>query len=44
MTRLYIFVAVITTAQIYSIKPSLRFCAGSNHAGGALEICDDEDL
>ena len=44
MTRLYIFVVVITIAQIYSTKPSLRFCAGSNHAGGALEICDDEDL
>ena len=35
---------LITTAQIHSTKPELRFCAGSNPARGASEICDGEDL
>ena len=37
-------VVVITTAQLHSTKPELRFCAGSNPARGVLEICDGEDL
>ena len=32
---------VITTAQLHSAKPELRFCAGSN---GVSEIRDGEDL
>ena len=35
---------VITTAQLHSTKPELRFCAGSNPARGVLEIRDGEDL
>ena len=35
---------VITTAQLHSTKPELRFCAGSNPARGVSEICDCEDL
>ena len=35
---------VITTAQLHSTKPELRFCTGSNPAGGVSEIRDDEDL
>ena len=31
-------VVVIHTAQLYSMKPELRFCAGSNPARGVLEI------
>ena len=37
-------VVVITTAQLQSIKPELRFCSGSNHARGVSEIRDGEDL
>ena len=37
-------VVVITTAQIHSAKPELRFCAGSNPAWGMSEIRDGEDL
>ena len=37
-------VVVITTAQIHSSKPELRFCAGSNPARGVSEIRDGEDL
>ena len=35
---------VITTAQLYSTKPELRFCTGSNPARGVSEIRDGEDL
>ena len=35
---------VITTAQLDSTKPELRFCAGSNPAHCMSEICDGEDL
>ena len=35
---------VITTAQLHSSKPELRFCAGSNPARGVSEIRDVEDL
>ena len=35
---------VITTAQLHSTKPELRFCAGSNPARGVSEIQDGEDL
>ena len=34
----------ITTAQLHSIKPEIRFCTDSNPACGASEICDGEDL
>ena len=37
-------VVVITKAQLYSTKPSLRFCASSNPAGSVSEICDGENL
>ena len=37
-------VVVMSTAQLHSIKPELRFCAGSNPAHGASDICDGEDL
>ena len=33
---------VITTAQLHSTKPELRFCPGSNPARSVLEIRDDE--
>lgn len=34
----------ITAAQLHSIKPQLRFLAGSNLAHGVLEACDGENL
>ena len=37
-------VVVVTTAQLHSTKPKLRFYAGSNPACGVSEICDGEDL
>ena len=37
-------VVVITTAQLHSTKPELRFCTGSNLAHGELKIYNDEDL
>ena len=37
-------VVVITTAQLHSIKPELRFCANSNPARIVSEIRDGEDL
>ena len=37
-------VVVISTAQLHSTKPELRFCAGSNLARGVLEICDGQNL
>ena len=37
-------VVVITTAQLHSTKPELRFCRGSNSARGVSEICNGEDL
>ena len=37
-------VVVMTTAQLHSTKPELRFCAGSNLAHGVSEICDGKDL
>ena len=38
------FVLVITTAQLHSTKPELRFCTGSNPTPGVSEIRDEEDL
>ena len=35
---------VISTVQLHSIKPELRFYAGSNPARGMSEIRDGEDL
>ena len=35
---------VITTAQLHSTKPELRFCADSNPARNVSEIRDGEDL
>ena len=35
---------VITTAQLQSLKPELRFCAGSNPARGMSEIRNGEDI
>ena len=37
-------VVVITTAQLHSTKPELRFCAGLNPPRCISEIDDDEDL
>ena len=36
-------VVVISTAQLYSTKPELRFCACSNPARGVSEIHECED-
>ena len=36
-------VMVITTAQVHSTRPELRFCAGSNPARSVSEISDGED-
>ena len=35
---------VISTVQLHSTKPELRFCARSHHARGLLEIRNGEDL
>ena len=35
---------VITTAQLHSTKPVLRFCTDSNYTRGVSEIRDGEDL
>ena len=37
-------VVVISSAQLHSTKPELRFRAGSNPARGVSEIRDGEDL
>ena len=37
-------VVVVTTAQLHSTKPELRFCADSNPARGVSEIHDGENL
>ena len=37
-------VVVITTAQLPSTKPKIRFCTGSNPARCVSEIRDREDL
>ena len=37
-------VVVITTAQLHSMKPELRFCAGSDPAPSMSEIRDGENL
>ena len=37
-------VVVITTAQLHSFKPELRFCASSNPVHGVTQIRDNEDL
>ena len=37
-------VVVITTAQLHSTEPELRFCAGSNLPHNMSEIQDGEDL
>ena len=41
---MYRGLVVITTAQLHSAKPELRFSAGSYLARGGLEIRDGEDL
>ena len=37
-------VVVITTAQLHSTKPELRFCGGSNPPRSMSEIHDGEGL
>ena len=37
-------VVVITTAQLHSTNPELKFCADSNPARGVSDIRDGEDL
>ena len=37
-------VVAITTGQLHSTKPELRFCAGLNPACGVSEIHDRGDL
>ena len=37
-------VEVITTTQLHSIKPELRFCTGSNPVCGVLDMWVGEDL
>ena len=39
-----IVVLVITTAQLHSMKPEIRLCAGSNPVCEVPEIRDGEDL
>ena len=41
---MYLNIMVITTTQLHSTKPELRFCAGSNPSRGVSEIRDGEDL
>ena len=38
------WLVVITTAQLHSTKPKLRFCAGSNPARCMSKIRNGEDL
>ena len=42
--NLWFSLVVITTAQLHSTKPELRFCASSNPARGVSEIRDGQDL
>ena len=35
---------VISSAQLHSTKPELRFCAGSNPDRGVSDIRDGEDF
>ena len=47
LNRVWIFpgsILVVSTAQLHSTKPELKFCAGSNPARGVSEIRDGEDL
>ena len=37
-------VEVITTAQLHSAKPELRFCAVSSPACGVSDVCNGENL
>ena len=37
-------IVVITTAQLHSTKPELRFCTGSSPACSMSDIKDSEDL
>ena len=37
-------VVVVTTAQLHSTKPELRFCAGSNPAHAVSEIRNEGSL
>ena len=37
-------IKIVSTAQLYSTKPKLRFCAGSNPVNGVLEIRNGVDL
>ena len=36
-------ILVITTTQLHSSKPSLRFCTGLNPALSVQEVCNDEN-
>ena len=40
----YYGVVLITTEQLHSTKPELRFCAVSNSARGMSQIREGEDL
>ena len=42
--RHYLGVVIFATAKFYSIKPELKFCAGSNPASTVSEVCDGENL
>ena len=44
MLKIILSYLIITTAQLHSTKPELRFCPGSNPAHGVSEIRDGEDL
>ena len=44
MSRWHCGAVVITTTQLHSTKPELRFCTSSNPARGVSEIRDGEDL
>ena len=40
---LYCGVVVITTAQLHSTKPEVKFCTGSNPACSVSDIHDDDE-
>ena len=40
----HLTIVVITTAQLHSTKPELKFCLGSHPARGVSEIRDGADL
>ena len=42
--RYYLGAVIFATAKFYSIKPELKFCAGSNPACRVSEVFDGENV